>query len=134
MNGLPKGLQLEASVTVAVANKVELVRAVVEPETIGRGETLEITYEIECSDNVSFPTWLGASFLDKNGKQFNNRNQDRSVTLTKGKNTRTRQFTIAVDAPLGEHMLGVNVWRGIPGDSSCKVIAPGTPVPIKISE
>jgi hypothetical protein len=134
MNGLPRGLQLEASVTIVVANKVELVRASIEPKVIRRGETLEITYEIECSDDVSLPTWLGASFQDNTGRRFNNLHQDKAVTLRKGNNTCTRKFMIAMDAPLGEQMLGVNVWRGVPGDSTCKVIAPGSPVPMNVTE
>jgi hypothetical protein len=43
MNGLLKGLQLEASVAVKVVPKVSLLAAFVEPSTICRGKTLTIT-------------------------------------------------------------------------------------------
>ena len=134
MNGLAKGLQLEASVAVVVANKIELLVASVAPQIVARGNALQITYEIECSDDVLLPTWLGASFQDKTGRRFNNLHEDKSVTLRKGRNTCGRNFTIALDAPLGEQMLGVNVWRGVPGDSTCRIIAPGKPVPIIVTE
>ena len=132
MNGLPKGLQLEASVNVYVASKVNIIGASAEPATISRGRTLKLTYTIECSESPSQPTWLGASFEDKTGRRFYNTHEDKPSTLMKGTNTCERSFTIARDAPLGEQMLGVNVWRGVPGDSNSKIIARGSPVPIVI--
>jgi pyrimidine deaminase RibD-like protein len=72
MNGLQKGLRLEASVTVVVAYKVNLIASSVEPKTISRGTSLNITYEIECSERVSKGIWLGASFRDKTDKIFHN--------------------------------------------------------------
>ena len=63
MNGLQKGLRLEASVNVIVGYKVSLLASAVEPQSISRGKTLKITYEIECSENVARGIWLGASSL-----------------------------------------------------------------------
>jgi hypothetical protein len=133
MNGLPKGLRLEASVAVTVAYKVDLIAASVEPKTISRGKTLKITYEIECSENVPRGIWLGAYFRDKTNKLFFNTSEDKRIPLTKGKHTYDRNFTIATDAPLGEQMLGTSVWRGVVGDSrKSKFIAGRPPIPIKV--
>ncbi len=134
VNGLPKGLRLEASVTVFVAYKVILKFASVEPKTIRRGKTLKVTYLIESSESVPHKIWLGASFRDGGGKLFHNTKEDKPISLKKGEHAYERDFTVAANAPTGEQMLGVNIWRGIPGDSSkSKCIASGTPVPIVIS-
>lgn len=134
MNGLPKGLRLEDSVTVFVAAKVNILEAYVAPNTVSRGQTAKVTYLIECSENPSQRTWLGASFQDKTGRRFFNTHEDKAVTLTKGRNAYDRSFTIPRDAPLGEQMLGVNVWRGDAGDGLSEIIARGNPVPIVITE
>jgi hypothetical protein len=52
MNGLPKGLRHEASVTVSVYYRLNLIATSAEPTTVPRGTTLKITYEIECSEDV----------------------------------------------------------------------------------
>jgi hypothetical protein len=135
MNGLPKGLRLEAFVTVFVAHKVNLIGTSVQPETISRGKTLKITYEIECSENVPKGIWLGASFRDEMGKLFFNTSEDKSISLTKGKNTFDRNFTVAKSAPLGKQMLAVGVWRGVVGDGAkSKYIAGRPPIPIRVVE
>lgn len=134
MNGLPKGLRLEASVTVFVAFKVTVCAASVEPTDIPRGKTLKITYVIEASENVSHKTWLGASFRDKAGKLFHNTREDKEVSLKRGQNSYQRDFTVPLDVPIGEQMLAVSVWRGIAGDSTkSRWIAGGTPVRIVIT-
>jgi len=135
MNGLPKGLRHEASVTVSVSYKVNLIATSAEPRTIPRGKTLKITYEIECSEDVSKGIWLGASFRDSTQQLFFNTNEDKAISLTKGKNSCHRDFTIAKNALLGKQMLSPSVWRGIAGDSSnSKWIAGRPPIPIKIVE
>jgi len=133
--GLPKGIRLEASVAVYVAYKVNVVQASFEPKTISRRKTGKITYEIESAENASQKIWLGASFQDKTGKYFYNTNEDKLISLKKGMHSYSRNFTIQRDAPLGQHMLRVNVWRGPVGDSNTsKRIASGAPVQIAITE
>jgi pyrimidine deaminase RibD-like protein len=133
MNGLPKGLRLEASVSVFVAPKVTVIATSAEPKTVSRGKTLKITYVIECSANVSEKIWLGASFQDRTGRLHHNLTQDKVIALTKGKNEYHRDFTIARDAPIGEQKLGTNVWRGAVADSNkSKIVAVGPPIPISI--
>ena len=106
MNGPPKGLRVEASVTVFVSYNVKLLGTFVESQNISRGESLKITYEIECSEAVPEGIWLGASFRDeKTGKLFCNTNEDKPVSLAKGKSACQRNFTIRKDAPVGEQML-----------------------------
>jgi pyrimidine deaminase RibD-like protein len=131
MNGLPKGLQLEASVSVFIAHKVELKETFVHPTSISRGQSLTITYEVECWENIPSGIWLGASLRDKSNKLFCNPKEDKAVALVKGTNTVTRTFTIAKDAPLGEQPLGTNLWRGVAGDSSKSKWIDGKP-PIAI--
>lgn len=131
MNGLPKGLQLEASVKVFVAYKVELLRTFVDPCSVLRGQSLTITYEIECSENIPEGIWLGASFRDQTGKLFCNPREDKNVSLEKGKNTRQRVLTIGQDAPLGEQRLATNLWSGTVGNSSKSKWVDGRP-PIAI--
>jgi pyrimidine deaminase RibD-like protein len=134
VNGLPKGLRLEASVSVFVAYKVHLRAASVEPKTIARGKTLKITYVVESSESVPQKIWLGASFRDPNGKLFHNTREDKSISLMKGEKLYERDFTVAADAPPGKQLLGVSVWRGVAGDSNkSKCIASGTPVQIVIT-
>jgi hypothetical protein len=134
MNGLPKGLRLEAFVKITVAYKVNISSASVDSRTTSQGRTLKIRYLIECSVNVSDKIWLGASFQDnKSGKYFFNTLEDKPISLLNGKHEYERDFTIPMDAPLGTYMLRVNVWRGVVGDSSqSKCIARGTPVEIVI--
>jgi pyrimidine deaminase RibD-like protein len=139
MNGLPKGLRLEASVKVVVSYKINLIATSVEPTIISREKSLKITYEIECSENVAKDVaggiWLGASFRDQTEKLFFNTNEDKAIALTKGKNLYDRNFTIAKDAPLGKQMLATNVWRGIVGDSrKSKWLAGLPPIAINIVE
>jgi pyrimidine deaminase RibD-like protein len=137
MNGLLKGLQLEASVAVKVVPTVNLLATSAEPTTIARGKTLKITYEIECYENVvrdlANGIWLGASFRDVAGKLFFNTGEDKPISLTKGKNTHDRNFTIAKDAALGDQKLQTNIWRGAVGNSSkSKWIGGTSPIPIKV--
>jgi hypothetical protein len=133
MNGLPKGLRLETSVSVFVTPKVTVIATSAEPKTVSRGKTLKITYVIECSGNVSEKIWLGASFRDRTGKLHHNLTQDKVIALRKGKNEYHRDFTIARDAPLGDQKLGTNVWRGAVADSNkSKIVAVGPPIPISI--
>jgi pyrimidine deaminase RibD-like protein len=133
MNGLPKGLRHEASVTVFVAYNVKLISATLGPETVPRGTSLRILYIIECSEGVPNGIWLGASFRDETGKLFCNTREDKPVSLTKGTNMLYRSFTIAKDAPLGEHWLETSVWQGVAGDSEkSKYIAGRPPLLIKV--
>jgi pyrimidine deaminase RibD-like protein len=134
MNGLQKGLRLEASVRIIVAYKVNILAADAAPRTIKRGKTLKLTYEIESSENVAKGIWLGSSFEDKTGKLFYNTKEDKPVALAKGKASYNRNFTISKDAPLGEHMLRVNVWRGVVGDSTKSKWIGGRSTPITIVE
>jgi len=135
MNGLPKGLRFEAAVKVILAAQVNLIETSAEPVTISRGKALKITYEIECSENIPNGIWLGASFRDKTQRLFFNTSEDKSISLTKGRNSYDRRFTIAKDAPPGEQMLQASLWRGIVGDSSkSKWIDGRPPIPIKVVE
>lgn len=130
----PKACALEASVKVFVAYKVNLLGTSVETRTISRGKSLKITYEIECSENVSQGIWLGASFRDgKTDKLFHNTAEDRAVALEKGTKAYERILTIPKDAPVGEQMLSTSLWRGIAGDSAqSKWISGCPPIPIRI--
>jgi hypothetical protein len=134
MNGLPKGLRLEASVKIFVAHNVVLLGTSVETQTVPRGKSLKIIYEIECFENVPQGIWLGASFRDENtGKLFHNTNEDKPVALAKGKKTHVRLLTITNDAPVGEHKLETSLWRGVAGDSKrSKWIAGCPPISIRI--
>jgi pyrimidine deaminase RibD-like protein len=134
MNGLPKGLRLEAAVNVFVEYRINLLGTSVEDRTVPRGMSLKIAYEIDCSENVPKGIWLGASFRDdKAGKLFHNTSEDKSVSLAKGKHTYQRILTITKDAPLGDQILSTNVWRGIAGNSTkSKCIAGSPPIPIKV--
>jgi hypothetical protein len=133
MNGLPKGLRLEASVSVFVAPKVTVIAASAEPKSISPGKTLKITYVIDSSEGVSEKIWLGASFRDGTGKLHHNLKQDKEIALRKGKSEYHRDFTIARDAPRGEQKLGTNVWRGAVADSNkSKIVAVGPAIPISI--
>lgn len=134
MSGLPKGLRLEASVPVFVAPKVTLLDVCAEPKAAPRGKTLKITYVIESSEAIRQNIWLGASFKDKqSGRIFYNTKEDKSISLTKGKGTYIRDFTIASDAPLGEQFLGTNIWRGVVGDSGkSRLVASRPPTAITV--
>ena len=135
MNGLPKGLRLEASVNVNVVSRISLIATSAEPRNIRRGETLRIEYEIECYEAVEDGIWLGASFRDATNKLFCNTSQDKAVSLAKGKHTYHRNLTVAKDAPLGEQKLNTNVWKGVVGESSkSKWIAGAAPIPIKVMD
>jgi hypothetical protein len=52
----------------------------------------------------------------KAGKLFHNTREDKDISLKRGQNNYQRDFTVALDAPLGEQMLAVSVWRGVAGD------------------
>jgi pyrimidine deaminase RibD-like protein len=134
MNGPPKGLRVEAFVTVFVSFNVKLLGTSVGSQNVLRGGTLKITYEIECSEAVPEGIWLGASFRDeKTDKLFCNTSEDKAVSLAKGKSMHERNLTIPKDAPLGEQMLATSVWRGIAGDSAkSKWIAGGPAIQIKV--
>jgi pyrimidine deaminase RibD-like protein len=133
MNGLPKGFQLEASVNVRVVPKMRLLGASATPSTVARGSSVTIVYEIECSNNVSNEIWLGAAFRDADNRLFFNTGEDKAVSITKGRSTYERKFTIARDAPPGGHRLDASLWRGIVGSSQRSKWIAGTPVEIKIT-
>ncbi len=133
MNGLLKGFQLEASVAVKVVPKIILLASSVECATVARGGTLAIAYEIECSENVPKGIWLGASFRDDGNKLFYNTSEDKLVSLTKGRKTYERNFSIAKEAPTGERRLDTSVWRGAVGDSQRSKWIAGNPVQIRIT-
>jgi pyrimidine deaminase RibD-like protein len=139
MNGPPKGLRVEAAVNVNVLHKVSLIATSAEPRSIRRGETLRITYEIESAEETTLDVakgiWLGASFRDATNKLFCNTSQDKAVSLSKGKHTYNRDFTIPKDSPSGEQQLETNVWRGVVGDSrQSKWIAGASPIRIEVKE
>jgi hypothetical protein len=136
MNGLLKGMRLEASVSVFVAYKANLIATSVEPKAVARGHRITIRYEIECSENVSRGIWLGASFLDENtGKFIHNTSEDKAVSLREGKQSYERFLTIPKDVSLGKHTVGTNIWRGLAGNSTkSKRIAGGPPVTIEVSK
>ena len=102
MNGLLKGFQLEATVGVRVVPKISLLGTSAAPPSISRGNSLTIRYDIECSENAPKDIWLGASFRDANKRLFFNTIEDKAVSLTRGRSTYERNFTIAKDAPPGE--------------------------------
>jgi pyrimidine deaminase RibD-like protein len=118
MKGLPKGLRLEASVTVIVARKPELITSIAKPTTIARGKTLDISYEIESDREIPKGMWLGASFRDSSNKLFCVPTEDKPVAIAKGRNIYHRTFTVDIKAPIGEQKLGTNLWVGVPGDSN----------------
>jgi pyrimidine deaminase RibD-like protein len=133
MNGLLKGFQLEATVGVRVVPKISLLATSAAPLSISRGNSLTIVYEIECSEDIPKEIWLGASFRDAKNKLFYNTSEDKAVSITKGRRTYERNFTIAKDAPRGEHKLDTSVWRGIVGDSQRSKWIAGKPVEIRIT-
>jgi aminopeptidase N len=112
---------------------MSLLEASVTTKTFARGTSLTISYEIECSDNVSNEIWLGASFRDADGTLFSNTGEDKAVSITKGKSTYERKFTIPRDAPSGQHSLNVSLWRGIVGSSEKSKWIAGMPIEIKIT-
>jgi pyrimidine deaminase RibD-like protein len=132
MNGLPKGIQLEASVSVRVVPKLSLLTASAEPLSTARGSTLEIRYEIECSENVSNGIWLGAAVRDANDRYFYTACEDKAVSVSKGRNTYDRKFTIPWDTPLGKLRLEASLWRGIVSNSQKSDWIAGIPIAIEI--
>ncbi len=133
INGLPKGLRLEASVTVFISYRVNLVKTFVDQANISLGQTLTIEYEIDSAENVPKGIWLGASFQDATGEWFFNTSQDKEIALLKGLNTYRRALTIPKDAPVGKQLLRTNVWRGPVGDSgSSHRIMGAPPIPIVV--
>jgi hypothetical protein len=134
MNGLPKGLLIEASAAVKVVPKIILLATSVEPRNVSRGSSLSITCEVESSENVPQGIWLGASFRDeKTGKLFHDTSEDKPVSLVKGRKEYARALTIAKDAPLGEQKLSTSLWRGTAGDSTrSKWIVGARPISITI--
>lgn len=136
MNGLPKGIRLEGeSLRVFIAYNVTIIATSVNLTTISRGETLTVTYVIECAEKTAGNFWLGASFVDnKTGRRFFNTNQDKQVDLAVGQHMYTRDFTIAMDAPLAEQTLSATVWLGVVGQGESRCIAIGPPNRILITE
>jgi hypothetical protein len=132
MNGLPKGIQLEASVSVRAVPKLSLLTASAEPLSTARGSILEIRYEIECSENVSHGIWLGAAVRDANDRYFYTAREDKAVSVSKGRNTFDRKFTIPWDTPLGKQRLEASLWRGIVSNSQKSDWIAGIPIEIDI--
>jgi hypothetical protein len=62
---------------------------------------------------------------------FNTR-EDRPISLTKGRKSYDRKFTIAKDVPLGEQKFDASLWRGAVGDSSKSRWIAGKSIPIEI--
>jgi hypothetical protein len=134
MAGLPKGLRMEASVSVTVLHNVDLIRAFLESSTVRCGGRLGINYEIESGEEIQTGIWLGAS-LNVPGRFIHNIGEDKSVSLTKGSNTCQRSLTIPKDAPIGFHRLSTSIWQGVTGDSRrSKRIVSTQPIPFEIVE
>jgi hypothetical protein len=135
MGGLPKGVRLEASVKVIVASKIEITQFSAQPPATGRGKTIKVSYTVECSENMGDGIWIGAFFRGPDGKYWFNIDEDKYISLSKGTNYCERDFTIADDGPLGEHLLRSNIWRGVISspDKSTR-LAVGDPVPIRINQ
>jgi hypothetical protein len=86
MNGLPKGLRLESSVSVVIVPRVVLHHLTVDPTTIARGQTLKINYDIECFEDIPSGVWLGSSFNDaQTEKLICKTSQDEAIPLLKGR-------------------------------------------------
>jgi len=112
---------------------VNVISLRVDEQTVPRGRTLKIRYEIDSSESIADDIWLGASLWDKSGKFFWNTRQDKPISLLKGIHEYDRDLTIAANVPLGNHSLRANVWHGVIGDSAkSMVIAKGSPVEIVV--
>jgi hypothetical protein len=105
----------------------------VDEKTVSRGTTLKIRYEINSSENVSDGVWLGGTLVYKSGGSFSSQLEDKSISLSKGTGAYDRNFTVPVDAPVGNHTLRSSVWQGVRGDSTKSVvIAKGGSVEIAV--
>jgi hypothetical protein len=82
----------------------------VDEKTVSRGRTLKIRYEINSSENVPDGVWLGGTLVYKSGGSFSSGPQDQHISLSKGVGKYERDFTVPMDAPLGNHTLKSNVW------------------------
>jgi hypothetical protein len=119
MNGLPKGLRREASVRVVIVPKVILHHVSVDPTTTARGQTLKLSYDIECFEDINSGIWLGSSFNDaKTQKLVINTSQDEAVPLLKGRRAYSRKLTIPEDVSLGSQTLRSEAWYGVVGKPS----------------
>lgn len=133
MNGLPKGLRLEASVVVKVSHKVELIGSSIETRSISRGQALAINYEIESSEEVPPGIWLGASFQSQSRQDYFNQSEDRGVSLSKGRCVYTRVLTPSANMPPGEYFLLTNIWQGEVGNSrASRRLMGAPPITVKI--
>jgi len=105
----------------------------VDEKTVSRRKMLKIRYVIESSEDTSDKIWLGASVLTgkKTGDYFSNTDQDKYISLVKGRHEYERDLRIPMNAPLGVHLLRANLWHVI-AEGKSMIIARGTPIEIEI--
>jgi len=105
----------------------------VDEKTVSRGKNIKIRYVIESSEDASDKIWLGASVLTdkKTGEYFSNTDQDKYISLVKGRHEYDRDLRIPMNAPLGVHLLRANLWHVI-AEGKSMIIARGTPIEIEI--
>jgi hypothetical protein len=105
----------------------------VDEKTVSRGKNIKIRYVIESSEDASDKIWLGASVLTdkKTGEYFSNTDQDKYISLVKGRHEYDRDLRIPMNAPPGVHLLRANLWHVITEGKSM-IIARGTPIEIEI--
>jgi hypothetical protein len=112
---------------------VNVVSVSPDEKKISRGRNIKIRYVIESSEDAADRIWLGASVLTdpQTGKYFSNTNQDKYISLVKGRHEYDRDLSVPLDAPLGTHMLRANVWRDI-AEGKSMIIAKGMTNDIEI--
>jgi hypothetical protein len=115
------GRRPEMAEAVALAaralSKIHLVDCSITPTSLGRGESISITYKVASNCRSPIAVWLGADC----GHLYNPE-QDIEVSVPFGVHEFQRRLTVGDEWPKGHHELGIGIWIGVksvPEQSLC---------------
>ncbi len=97
---------------IEIQDSVHLTGLDCQPHSINRGQTVSLTFIVNNTTEKIFKVWLGASILDRLGKEYFNATQDEEIILKISSGTYTRYLTIPSDASVGDYRVIGGIWYG----------------------
>lgn len=99
----------------ALFRRISLSAVYGEPNHARRGESIAVRYRISNSGVQSLRVWLGASLVDRHGRDLYDTMGDAVATLLVGTNELARQLTVPEEGPVGRMRLFGAVYVGKSG-------------------
>lgn len=99
----------------AIARRHTVIKEVLIPNRIRRGETLPLEYLVQ-TEAHEVRIWLGASICLAPGEWFYRTDEDQEVMLHRGDRRFRRKLTVSEEIPPGDYDFNAELWFGPTSD------------------